>query len=241
MDTEPAAPIVVAFCDSETISLRNDQCAAQHPIWEVALIRRVYQGAEATQETTHVWQIPADLAHADPISLTISGYYARRWPNLDDPDVVAHADGSYSMLAMEAAKGYPDANPDKPYIVPRQYMSHFATTFAKLTHGAHFIGACGMFDANRLEPLLRHHSACPGWHYQVHDIEGIAAGWFFHRAAHGVIAEEPLLLPFSSDRLAEMLDVSIAPDARHTALGDARMVADMWDIMTSHQADTHGR
>lgn len=246
----------ISFCDTETIRLPEGDSV----VWDLALIRRTMSPdwTRITGEDTWCWQLPVDLSGADPVSLDIGGYYQRRWTTLDDTSALPGEDEDIDDLAATAVDGYPKAAPGKGetyYVVPNFNLHEFAGTFARLTHGTHFIGACGMFDANRLAPLLRKWRACPGWHYQVHDIEDIAAGWVLGRQAEiasrvtaglsidaGMSGADPVpVLPWSSDALAIALGVSVDEALRHTALGDARMVADMWDKVTSHQLDRAAR
>lgn len=230
----------ISFCDTETIRLPEGDAV----IWDLALIRRTMSPdwTRVTGEDTWCWQLPVDLAGADPYSLDIGGYYQRRWTSLDDAVMVSALgdDEDTEQFVDAAVAGYPLAAPPKDgiyHVVPSWALSSFAETFTRLTHGTHFIGACGMFDAVRLAPLLRKYHACPGWHYQVHDIEDIAAGWVLAQQARDTSdpAGWPATLPWSSDNLAECLNVTVDETLRHTALGDARMVADMWDVVTSHQ------
>ena len=240
----------ISFCDTETIRLPE----GDEVVWDLALIRRTMSEdwTRITGEDTWCWQLPVNLAGADPVSLDIGGYYQRRWTTLDDTAAHFGEDDEIGDLAATAVAGYPTAKPGKGetyYVVPSYSLTDFAETFARLTHGTHFIGACGMFDANRLAPLLRKWRACPGWHYQVHDIEDIAAGYVLGQQSCAVqvndavvVSRPPVpVLPWSSDALAIALEVSVDEALRHTALGAARMVADMWDKVTSHQLDRDAR
>lgn len=59
-------PSKVAFVDCETLGLN----ASRHPIWEIAIIL-------PDRDEEHVWQIrpyPSEMADADPIAVTISGF-----------------------------------------------------------------------------------------------------------------------------------------------------------------------
>ena len=63
------------------------------------------------------------------------------------------------------------------------------------------------------------------WHYQPIDIKPLAAGWL---AARGVSWEG--VYP-STSQIADILGVPRPEDTRHTALGDARWVRDVYDTI----------
>lgn len=90
----------------------------------------------------------------------------------------------------------------------------FAEEFMFLTQGKHLVGAVPDFDAQRLASLLRRFDALPAWHYHLICIENLIAGAF------------KLQPPWKSDDLFTALDLDRnAPEfAKHTALGDARLV-----------------
>lgn len=95
----------------------------------------------------------------------------------------------------------------------------WAETFARLTWGAHLVGAVVSFDEERLRRLLRGSGQCPGWYYHLVDVEALAAG---------VLRVQP---PWSSRELWRLMNVSVPEDERHTALGDARVVRDVYDAV----------
>lgn len=104
-------------------------------------------------------------------------------------------------------------------------VGQFAQTFAKLTDGAHLVGAVPSFDEERLRKLLRAHGECPTWHYHLIDVEAMAVGYL-----HGALEESDgdrqfprPSLPWRSDDLSRECGVDPpGEDERHTALGDAR-------------------
>lgn len=65
----------LAFVDTETTGLDPDL----HEIWEVALILRDTEGVEIERQ----WQLPVDLARADPYALNVGGFHERRYSNTD--------------------------------------------------------------------------------------------------------------------------------------------------------------
>lgn len=108
-----------------------------------------------------------------------------------------------------------------------------ARKFARLTHGAHLVGAVPSFDDAFLKRLLRANGACPGWHYHLIDVEALAAGWL---AAGGDPMELPSTAdkcrpPWDSTELSLAVGVNPADFDRHTALGDARWARAIYDAV----------
>lgn len=124
-----------------------------------------------------------------------------------------------------------------------------------LLDGAHVIGAVPDFDARFLGATYARWSMVPPrWHYHLIDVESVAVGflaglraafvevspwsgevaWAGSAALAAAEAEWPLPLPWDSDALSAAVGVrSPSGGERHTALGDARWVADMWRRMMS--------
>lgn len=94
--------------------------------------------------------------------------------------------------------------------------SYVAERLAYLTAGKHLAGNVPSFDAAFLERFLRAHGRSPAWHYQLVDVEAIAAG---------VLGLDP---PWDSEDLSSRLGVDPALYERHTALGDARWARDVY-------------
>jgi DNA polymerase III epsilon subunit-like protein len=120
----------------------------------------------------------------------------------------------------------------------------FATEFARLTHGAHLVGAVPSFDDAFLKRLLRANGACPGWRYHLIDVEALAAGWLYgtfgaiqevgkNPEADGPTQEEAMraLPPWKSDDLSRAVGVDPDEFDRHTALGDARWAKAIYDVV----------
>lgn len=95
------------------------------------------------------------------------------------------------------------------------------------TRGAHLVGAVPSFDEETLALMLFRNNLCPSWHYHLVDVETLAAG------ALGV---EP---PWKSDDLLERFGVVVSEDDRHTALGDAIAVRDLYDAIMSGRTGNH--
>lgn len=88
-----------------------------------------------------------------------------------------------------------------------------------LTRGAIIIGAVPNFDTEVLGDVLRRNGYTPAWHYHLVDIETLAAG------------ARKLPPPWGFDDLLAAYGLSYAEEDRHTALGDARMVRDLYDAV----------
>ena len=94
---------------------------------------------------------------------------------------------------------------------------------AAWTHGAVLVGSNVAFDAETLAVLLRENWLAPSWHYHPLDTSSIMLGALADRGER----PGPTV---KSDDLSRMLGVDPpAPDERHTALGDARWCARIYD------------
>lgn len=142
----------------------------------------------------HVWTLPVDLTYADPVSLSIGRFHERHPCGNTVPDV-------------------------DDWTEPQV----FAHEFARITHGAHLVGAVVSFDEKRLERLLRAQGIMPSWHYHIQCVETLAVGWL---RGQGRPAPE---LPWNSRELSAAIGVEMPTDEeRHTALGDAKWAARIW-------------
>lgn len=180
----------VCFVDCETTGLDPDR----HEIWEVGLIAD--EGTANGGWTERRWLLPVDLGRADPIALRIGGFHERH-PQGDD----------YEPVSGQLSRGESDA------------VGPFAQAFARLTRGAHLVGAVVSFDEERLRRLLRANGACPEWHYHLVDVEALAAGKLGIRP------------PWNSETLSLAVGVDPAEFARHAALGDARWAKAIYEAV----------
>jgi DNA polymerase III epsilon subunit-like protein len=87
--------------------------------------------------------------------------------------------------------------------------------------GATIVGAVPNFDAEVLATRMRAHGICPSWHYHLVDVETLAAG---------ALRMPP---PWNFDKLLAKFGLTYDEADRHTALGDARMVRDLFDAVLS--------
>lgn len=96
----------------------------------------------------------------------------------------------------------------------------------RLTRGAIIVGAVPNFDTEVLGARMRANGICPSWHYHLVDVETLAAG-----ALH----QEP---PWGFDSLLAAYGLKYNETDRHTAIGDARMVRDLYDAVLAPAAVT---
>lgn len=201
----------LAFCDTETTSLRPDRRA-----WEVALIVRDPLASEYGTQREHHWFIRAedlDLGNADPFALKVGRFYDRH-------PQYAHGHWKTTLVSPEAE-------------VLREVE--------KLTRGAHLVGAVPNFDAGVLGTRMRAHGILPSWNYHLVDVEPLAAGWlaahaaFLDREGEAERAAELRRIaapPWNSDELSRAVGVEPDEDSRHTALGDAKWAMALYDAVT---------
>ena len=165
--------------------------------WEIAILRREPDGTE--QETSFFVEI--DLRDADPFGLRVGRFYER-----------------HPLGCNLSGAEYPEARAQQ-LVEPEAA----ARRVARMTHGAHIVGAVPNFDTEVFDRLLRDHGLCPGWHYHLVDVENLAGGFL---AGQGT----PIQPPWKSDDLAAALGLPPIPeDERHTALGDVKFARAIYD------------
>ncbi len=97
--------------------------------------------------------------------------------------------------------------------------------------GAHIVGKNPSFDAGFLTALFVEYGESSCWHHRLVDVGAMAWGW--HQGARrrpststsqvrGLVGAQTY--PPNSERVAELTGVPIPQGARHTALGDAEWV-----------------
>lgn len=87
------------------------------------------------------------------------------------------------------------------------------------TRGAILVGAVPNFDEETLANLLYAHGLCPTWHYHLVDVETLAAG---------VLGMKP---KWNFDVVLDAFGLTYDEKDRHTTLGDARMVRNLYDAV----------
>lgn len=201
----------LCFIDTETTGVHPDR-----KVWEVAMIRR----DEGRPDREVSFFVDVDLSGADPFGLAVGRFYERhpagRW--------VAGLGGPIEMPSGSDVGGH--------------LAAYFAArTIAKLTHGAHLVGAVPNFDAETLAPLLREYGLIPSWHYHLIDVEALAIGYL----SGSDLPESRRLartLPWKSDEISRTCGVEpAAAEERHTALGDARWAMRLYDAITGGAED----
>jgi hypothetical protein len=209
-ETDGPAPLV--FVDTET-----DGVHPGRKVWEVAMVRR-----DASGESAASFYVEIDLSTADPFGLRVGRFYER------------HPLG----LWLSGSGAYEDRpepdDEDTEYVSTREA----AYWVARLTHGAHLVGAVPNFDAETLNRLLRQQGLIPGWHYHLIDVEALAVGYL-----HGQLTVptrlpiSELTLPWDSDELSRACGVEPpGEEERHTALGDARWAMRLYDAITGSES-----
>lgn len=93
---------------------------------------------------------------------------------------------------------------------------------ARILDGTHLIAANPAFDAGHLSRLLRANGECLTADYHMTDIGSLVRGW---AAAQGMNLPWPLKVHAA----ATAAGVDPAAYEAHTALGDARLVRDVFD------------
>jgi len=201
----------LAFVDSETTGLDP----ARHEVWELAIVT-VAPWETDGEVGEWTWHLPVDLARADPTGLRIGRYYERR--------------RRLPSLGSSALVRYPASGENN---WERISVDEVASTVAGLLDGAHMVGAVPSFDASFLGPWLREHGQAPTWHYQLIDVETLAAGYLAgsfdacqsvgDSEADGPSVQErrAAMPPWDSEELSLAVDVDPDDFDRHTALGDA--------------------
>lgn len=93
------------------------------------------------------------------------------------------------------------------------------------TRGAILVGAVPNFDAEVLAARMRANGICPSWHYHLVDVETLAAG---------ALSLPP---PWDFDTVLAAYSLTYDEADRHTALGDARMVRDLYDAVLAGRTE----
>lgn len=163
--------------------------------WEIAAVRRDPDGTVTELDTF----VEIDLSTADPFGLRVGRFYDRHPLGR----VLSGADASMTGSLMTRLGA--------------------AMVVAKMTHGAHILGAVPTFDTETLDPVLREHQLLPAWHYHIQCVETLAIGFL---AAQGVI----LRPPYRSDEITAALGLAPVPaEEKHTAMGDVRWAMRIYD------------
>lgn len=156
---------------------------------------------DGEQDTRYCWQICPDLTTADPMALKVGRYYQR----IRDAGAVPG-----TVWRVE--------HPELSCLEVRRIITAAAAAgeIAALLDGVSFAAANVAFDSAFLAAFLRANGQCPTWDYHLVEIESYAAG---------ALGWAP---PWKLDKLMTELGASIPEDQRHTALGDAVGIFELW-------------
>jgi DNA polymerase III epsilon subunit-like protein len=213
----------LCFLDTETTGLHP-----KREVWEIAIIRRELDGAVTE------WHrfVQVSLRHADPFGLNVGRFYERS------------PQGRMVRGEIDEGEAYGGSVDERPLV-----KWEYARAVARLTHGAHLVGAVPNFDAEVLARDLRQCGLTPSWHYHLIDVENLAAGFLAatyqdmrDRAASLVGKDDELYSadealrsirpPWGSEDLSNRLGIHPpGPKERHTALGDARWAMRIYDAV----------
>ena len=86
------------------------------------------------------------------------------------------------------------------------------------TDTATIVGAQPWFDTHGITTLLDRHGLAPGWHYRQRCVESMTMGRVLGQVG-GLVA------------CAEALGLKVDDRTVHTAMGDALIVRDIWDLI----------
>jgi hypothetical protein len=216
----------IVFLDTETTSLRPDRRA-----WDIGIIRREPDGIER-EITLFVSDI--DLSGADLIALRIGHFYERH------PMYRAEIGGAF--VAETEDDDTVDFNQAQQLLDTDECLypeRRVAQIVERWTRGAHIVGSVPNFDTECLAAMLRRHGLCPAWHYHLIDVEPLAIGWLRGLMSADGYADKSFCTdidtepPWKSDDISRACGVEPpGDDERHTAMGDAKWVARLFDRIT---------
>jgi len=183
----------------------------------MTLTKLVFVDTETTslnRHTRRAWEI-ALLARRDGVDHTMSWFI-----DAEDLDL-AHADPMSLKIGRFHERHPQYADDASTTSLPEAAV---AEVVESMTRGAILVGAVPSFDEETLDAMLRRHNHCPAWHYHLVDVETLAAG---------ALRMEP---PWDFDAVLAAYGLTYDEAARHTAVGDARMVRDLYDAVMSGQS-----
>lgn len=207
---EKLSEIHHAFVDTETTGLMQN-----HEIWEIAAI--LDPDTDTPDPGEYVWHIqPEHLETADNIALQINGYFER---------FAGYRDHSEDIDPWARQNDYP-AEKQGAYMT----ADTFGEYFPKFIRGRVIWCSNPSFDIPRMEKLLRAKRGVPTWHYTPLCIK--SAIW-------GYLARDPDSMPVSTkhttSEFCKLLGLDPGNYDRHTALGDARMMYDAYQIISGQK------
>jgi hypothetical protein len=205
----------LAFADTETITLEP----GHDVMWEIAVITR---DGDRASDREWTFQLRPNMAKAQPEALEISGFKAR-----------------YLLSTIRApALGWSELNGAEPAKLTRPGL---ALSLHTLLDGRSIFGICPSFDTLRLSLFLRRQfrgvaGYTDPFHYQPHDVEDEVAGYLrgrdhYEHAEQSAVDPAVFAIPRPTELLAQAAGVTLKPEDKHTALGDARFARDLHDAV----------
>jgi DNA polymerase III epsilon subunit-like protein len=187
-------------------------------------MKRVFLDLETTgldPRYYHIWEFAAIVR--DEWGTPDEEHVFQLRPVLVDADPVALEKGRFKERfvvpdGIDAVKVMPDGG---LWRMARHEALH---DIQDLLRDAHIIGANPAFDDGFLKSLMRMHDRRIVWNYRLVCVENLVAGAL------------KLPVPLSLRESAEAMGVKVDNDARHTALGDARLARDVYDAVMGSAA-----
>jgi len=131
--------------------------------------------------------------------------------------------GNADLMSLKIGRfydRYPQARLDRePAFTDTEEEGEVLSHVEAITRGATIVGAVPNFDTEVLGQRMRANGICPSWRYHLVDVETLAAG---------ALQMPP---PWDFDKLLAAFGLTYDEADRHTALGDARMVRDLYDAV----------
>lgn len=157
---------------------------------------------DGSEDLEYRWMIRPSMRAAEPNGLRIGRYYER----------IGALRGA--MIGAAVLMEHPDE-------VAGQDVDgrDVAAQVAWILDGATIVGAVPDFDDRHLSRWLRANDQAPTWHHHLVDVTTLAAG---------ALGMRP---PWDLDKILAAYGLSYDEADRHTALGDARMVRDLYDAV----------
>jgi hypothetical protein len=169
--------------------------------WEIAAIIRKEAGEQTGDDQEYTWLITA--GDLDLGNADLNSLKIGRFHERH-PGLYAPSTLDFRQLA-HAARVHGEV--------------HVLAQVEKLTRDAIIVGAVPWFDTEVIANRMRAHGICPSWHYHLVDVETLAAGHL------------KLAPPWDFDKILAAFGLTYQEEERHTALGDARMVARLYDVV----------
>ncbi len=201
------------FVDVETTGTNPEL----HHLWEIGLVVRDLSGQHDTDrpvDVEYAWQVGPDLETAEPQALRVGRFYQRNkvryqggGRRVEHPNMNRLSNGGVTTSANDTGGS----------------AHTVAAEVAELVDGAVLAGINVGFDAVFLGKFLRGYGQCGTWNYHLVELLSLAAGWL---AGQG----RPVRPPWTSTTITEALGLPEEAD-RHTALGDARLNAAIYDAV----------